>query len=68
LEGIKLSPLNPAWADWLMGWPVDWTDSKPLATDKFRAWCNSHGIPCDVAEDENNVSTTPVRIIKKPQF
>ena len=26
--------LNPAWVEWLMGWPVGWTDLKPLATDK----------------------------------
>ena len=29
--GGKLSPL---WVEWLMGWPVGWTDLKPLATDK----------------------------------
>jgi hypothetical protein len=28
--------LNPYWAEWLMGWPIGWTDLKPLATDKFR--------------------------------
>ena len=27
----------------LMGWPIGWTDLKPLATDKFRQWLNSHG-------------------------
>jgi hypothetical protein len=53
LDGIKLSPLNPAWADWLMGWPLDWTDSKPLGMDKFHAWCNSHGTPCGVADGAN---------------
>jgi hypothetical protein len=26
--------LNPAWAEWLMGWPMEWTDLKPLETDK----------------------------------
>ncbi len=26
--------LNPAWVEWLMGWPIGWTDLKPLATDK----------------------------------
>ena len=26
--------LNPTWVEWLMGWPVEWTDLKPLATDK----------------------------------
>jgi len=28
--------LNPMWVEWLMGWPLGWTDLKPLATDKFQ--------------------------------
>jgi hypothetical protein len=28
--------LNPTWVEWLMGWPLGWTDLKPLATDRFR--------------------------------
>jgi hypothetical protein len=26
--------LNPTWVEWLMGWPLGWTDLKPLATGK----------------------------------
>jgi DNA (cytosine-5)-methyltransferase 1 len=26
--------LNPMWVEWLMGWPLAWTDLKPLETDK----------------------------------
>ena len=26
--------LNPTWVEWLMGWPLAWTDLKPLVTDK----------------------------------
>ncbi len=26
--------LNPMWVEWLMGWPLGWTDLKPLETDK----------------------------------
>lgn len=26
--------LNPRWVEWLMGWPIGWTDCKLLATDK----------------------------------
>jgi len=26
--------LNPMWVEWLMGWPIGWTDLKPLETDK----------------------------------
>lgn len=29
-------PLNPTWVEWLMGWPLGWTDLKPSATDKFQ--------------------------------
>jgi hypothetical protein len=32
----KKGTLNPSWVEWLMGWPIGWTDLKPLATDKFR--------------------------------
>lgn len=36
-------PLNPDWEEWLMGWPIGWTDLRPLETDKFRSWLRSHG-------------------------
>ena len=36
--------LNPAWVEWLMGWPVGWTDLKPLETDRFQQWRQQHGI------------------------
>ncbi len=26
--------LNPTWVEWLMGWPIGWTDLKPSETDK----------------------------------
>ena len=26
--------LNPTWVEWLMGWPLGWTDLKPSATVK----------------------------------
>ena len=35
--------LNPPWVEWLMGWPIGWTDLKPLETDKFQQWLHSHG-------------------------
>jgi hypothetical protein len=25
---------NPLWTEWLMGWPLGWTDLKPLETDR----------------------------------
>ena len=36
--------LNPPWVEWLMGWPIGWTDLKPLETARFRKWPHSHGI------------------------
>jgi len=35
-------PLNPTWVEWLMGWPLEWTDLKPLETDKFQQWQQQH--------------------------
>lgn len=35
--------MNPTWVEWLMGWPLGWTDLRASATDKFRQWCDSHG-------------------------
>jgi hypothetical protein len=40
---IRQMPLNPAWVEWLMGWPLGWTDLKPLETDKFQQWLRQHG-------------------------
>ena len=37
--------LNPAWVEWLMGWPLGWTDLKPLEMAKFQQWLHSHGEP-----------------------
>ncbi len=36
-------PLNADWTEWLMGWPIEWTDLRPLATDRFRSWRQQHG-------------------------
>jgi hypothetical protein len=35
--------LNPMWVEWLMGWPLGWTNLKPLEMDKFQQWLHSHG-------------------------
>jgi hypothetical protein len=35
---------NPDWSEWLMGWPIGWTDLKPLGMDRWRAWLRSHGV------------------------
>lgn len=36
-------PLNPTWVEWLMGWPLGWTDLRPLETDKCRSAQQQHG-------------------------
>lgn len=35
--------LNPDWVEWLMGWPIGWTDLRELETDRFLQWFDSHG-------------------------
>ena len=35
--------LNPTWVEWLMGWPLGWTDLKPLETDKSPSVPQQHG-------------------------
>jgi hypothetical protein len=36
-ENPQMSPasINATWTEWLMGWPLGWTDLKPLEMDKF---------------------------------
>lgn len=35
--------LNPTWVEWLMGWPLGWTDLRLLEMVRFRQWLRSHG-------------------------
>lgn len=35
--------LSPMWVEWLMGWPVGWTELRPLATDRFQSWLLAFG-------------------------
>jgi len=30
-------------SEWMMGWPQDWTELKPVGTDKFQKWQQQHG-------------------------
>lgn len=34
--------LNPPWVEWLMGWPIGWTDLERLEMDRFRRWPQWH--------------------------
>jgi len=38
--------LNPQWVEWFMGWPIGWTELKPLEMDKFREWQQQHSLFC----------------------
>ena len=33
---------TPEVHEWLMGWPIGWTDIKPLEMDKWLSWLRSH--------------------------
>ena len=35
--------VTPEAQEYLMGWPLGWTDLKPLGTDKFHLWLQQHG-------------------------
>ena len=37
--------LNPTWVEWLMGWPLGWTELRPSGMDKFQQWLRLHGRP-----------------------
>ena len=36
--------LNPNWVEWLMGWPIGWTDLGASGMDRFLQWQRSHGV------------------------
>ena len=43
LNAVVGGALNPTWVEWLMAWPLGWTDCAASATDRFREWCSAHG-------------------------
>jgi hypothetical protein len=43
LETQDGGQLNQMWVEWLMGWPIGWTDLKPLEMDKFHFVQQQHG-------------------------
>ena len=50
-EGVTDGALNPMWVEWLMGWPLGWTDLKPLEMDKCQPAPQQHG-DCSPAKSE----------------
>jgi hypothetical protein len=45
--------LNPSWVEWLMGWPVGWTDLKPSEMGKFHSWLQSHSVILNTFSKKN---------------
>jgi len=41
IAGGKRLPMQ-FW-EWMMGWPIGWTDLEPLETDRYQAWCAAFG-------------------------
>jgi hypothetical protein len=42
--------LNPMWVEWLMGWPLGWTDLKPSETDRCP---NAQPKPGECSQDDD---------------
>jgi hypothetical protein len=42
-QSKETGSLNPTWVEWLMGWPLGWTELKPLVTDKSLYVPQQHG-------------------------
>jgi len=38
MTSIVGGTLNPVWVEWLMGWPLGWTDLKPIDSDDICSW------------------------------
>lgn len=45
LGAVVGGPPNPLFVEWLMGWPIGWTDLKHSATVRFRSWRRQHSKP-----------------------
>lgn len=51
-DGSQAGLLNPNWVEWLMAWPIGWTDLNPLGTDRLVEWQQQHSLslPADLSE------------------
>ena len=43
VRGKKMIP-DPSCGEVVMGWPMGWTELRPLAMDKFQEWWQQHGV------------------------
>lgn len=46
LNAVCGGALNPLWVEWLMGWPIGWTDCTPLEMDRFLPWLQQLSPSC----------------------
>ena len=51
-EGLRICEtdpayLNPSFGEIVMGWPLGWTELKPLGTGKFQEWQRQHSVLSD---------------------
>lgn len=44
--------LNPQWVEWFMGWPIGWTELKPLEMARFQEWQQQHSLQSRVDEND----------------
>jgi hypothetical protein len=50
--------IHPILHEWLMGWPIMWTDLCEQETGKFQQWLGKHGLLC--AKERSEIKKTPV--------
>lgn len=43
LAAVLGGKINPCRTEWMMAWPIGWSDLKPLGTDKLESWLQAHG-------------------------
>jgi hypothetical protein len=54
-------PLNPAWVEWLMCWPIGWSDLTPLDSARFDAWLCGNEV-CDGLEPDPWFAIDPANL------
>jgi len=59
---------NPTFVEWLMAWPLGWTDLRPLATDRLRTWRNGRRPSCSAASAPTRLARNPPVCYTPPQL
>jgi len=45
-QGRPMTYPSPECMEAVMGWPITWTELRPLEMDKFQSWQRQHGLSC----------------------